>query len=286
MSALRKSTNVRTQAGPPWYVNASLQTLQVVAPPLASRMAEHLFLSPQHFPPTDREIAALAGARRSTLDHGNDRLAMWTWGKGPTVLLVHGWAGRGGQLASFVQPLVDRGLSVVAFDAPGHGRSTGRYSSLPAVARAVRAVADAAPSTVVGVIAHSMGGAATALALKAGLRLNRAVFVGAPIDPARYIGQFSTMFGLSHDTQVALQTRVADRYDTTWQALEIRAHLAEMETRLLVVHDEGDPEVPFTDALAYAELWPGAELMATKGLGHRRVLRDEEVIDRVTRFLS
>jgi pimeloyl-ACP methyl ester carboxylesterase len=200
---------------PPWYVNASLQTLQVVAP-----------------------------------------------------------------------PLVDRGLSVMAFDAPGHGQSTGRYSSLPAFARAVRAVAEAAPSTVVGAIAHSMGGAATALALKAGLRLNRAVFVGSPIDPERYIGQFSSMLKLSAHTRAGLQQRVADRYDITWQSLDIRAHVAEMETRLLVVHDEGDSEVPFADALAYAECWPRAELMATKGLGHRRLLRDEEVIDRVTTFLS
>jgi len=31
------------------------------------------------------------------------------WGKGPTVMLVHGWSGRGAQLGELVEPLVAAG---------------------------------------------------------------------------------------------------------------------------------------------------------------------------------
>ena len=45
------------------------------------------------------------------------------WGAGPVVYLVHGWGGRGSQLASFVEPLLAGGFRVVMFDAPAHGDS-------------------------------------------------------------------------------------------------------------------------------------------------------------------
>src|SRR5947208_2190272 len=44
-------------------------------------------------------------------------------GSGPLVYLVHGWGGRGSQLASFVEPLRADGYRVVMFDGPAHGDS-------------------------------------------------------------------------------------------------------------------------------------------------------------------
>jgi hypothetical protein len=37
---------------------------------------------------------------------------------------------------------------------------------------------------------------------------------------------------------------------------------------------------------AIAAAWPGAELVTTEGLGHRRILRDPAVVARVTDFLA
>src|SRR2546427_4662875 len=56
----------------------------------------------------EHETAALAGARRTIVQVGGSPVSVWTWGHGPVVLLVHGWGGRGAQLARFVEPLVDR----------------------------------------------------------------------------------------------------------------------------------------------------------------------------------
>ena len=43
---------------------------------------------------------------------------MYSWGSGPTVLLVHGWEGRGSQLSAFAPALVKAGFRVVAVDMP------------------------------------------------------------------------------------------------------------------------------------------------------------------------
>jgi hypothetical protein len=45
-------------------------------------------------------------------DHAR-RLPVYSWGSGPTILLAHGWSGRGSQLGAFVEPLVEQGFRLV-----------------------------------------------------------------------------------------------------------------------------------------------------------------------------
>ena len=106
-------------------------------------------------------------------------MKVWSWGEGPTVLLVHGWNGRATQLGAFVEPLLARGYRVVAFDAIGHGESAGKQSSLPEFANCIRQIADELGG-VYAIVAHSLGGAATTFALAYGLRAERLVYVSHP----------------------------------------------------------------------------------------------------------
>jgi alpha-beta hydrolase superfamily lysophospholipase len=111
-------------------------------------VAMDLFMTPHRHTRPAREHEALSLATPFDVGLG-DRMTIraWRWGSGPAVLLVHGWEGRGAQLAAFVDPLVEAGLSVVTFDAPGHGASTGSRSSLPHFAWGVRGVSDAIGGT-------------------------------------------------------------------------------------------------------------------------------------------
>ncbi|MFP2912939.1 hypothetical protein ACLESD_49620, partial [Pyxidicoccus sp. 3LFB2] len=66
----------------------------------------------------------LAQGQQRVVKLGGERVAVWSWGEGPRVLLVHGWSGYGGQLTAFVAPLVEAGFSVVAGTTRrGHGVS-------------------------------------------------------------------------------------------------------------------------------------------------------------------
>jgi pimeloyl-ACP methyl ester carboxylesterase len=55
---------------------------------------------------------------------------------------------------------------------------------------------------------------------------------------------------------------------------------------VLLVQDEDDREVPFWIGEAYASAMPHAETMWTKGLGHRRVLKDPDVLAAVAEFVA
>jgi pimeloyl-ACP methyl ester carboxylesterase len=259
--------------------------LDRTVPALAAGLADRAFCTPPTRRRSRRIEAFLATGCRQDLRGAGVRLATWRFGTGPVVVLAHGWGGVGGQLSSFVEPLVARGFSAVVFDAPGHGRSGGARSSVLEFAEALTAVA-AAVGGAHGVIAHSLGGSATALALSRGLRLQRAAFVGAAADPEGYTQEFARQLGLSDATLLRMRARIEARLGLRWRDLAIPGFAPALTTPLLVAHDRDDAEVPWADGQAVAAAWPGARLLTTVGLGHRRILRDPAVVAAVVDFVA
>jgi len=265
----------------------AMRALERTAPRLGAALAERLFFTPPRtsLTPPIRDVLATGRPFRVCVEDG--RVAAWAWGHGPAVALVHGWGGRGGRLATaFVAPLVASGFSVLTFDAPGHGASDGRLSSMPQVARALAAVADAAGS-LFGVVAHSMGGSATALAMAQGLQIERAVFIAPAADPARFAEAFAKLLAVGPVAMTEMRRRSEARLRFRWSDLNVPrlATAATLDTPLLVVHDRDDPTVPWEEGAAIATAWPGAELVTTTGLGHRDVVRDPGVVARALEFL-
>jgi pimeloyl-ACP methyl ester carboxylesterase len=200
------------------------------------------------------------------------------------VLFLHGWGGRGSQLLPLSEPLSRAGVSFATFDAPAHGVSPGRTASVPGFADALVAVA-ARLGNVRAVVAHSMGGAATALAVRRGLALDAAVFIGTPRNPGRYFGDFAAALALRPALASAVKARLEARLGLPMDDFDIQHFIPETSLPLLVVHDTGDKEVALENGQAIARSWPEARLMTTSGLGHRRVLRDPGVAEAVHDFL-
>jgi pimeloyl-ACP methyl ester carboxylesterase len=144
-----------------WPFRLAFGVLGQVAPGLAARWAVDLFFTPRGPRGGKRSSAFLDAGRRFDVAVDGRRVAGWSWGaSGKVVYLVHGWAGVGAQLSSFGRALLANGFRVVAFDAPGHGISEGRRSSIVHFARALHA-AVAKEGPAYAVIAHSLGAAAT-----------------------------------------------------------------------------------------------------------------------------
>src|SRR5216117_4462154 len=140
---MQKSTIVRSSPTSRLMplARAANRALSHLAPELAARAAERLFLTPPRPRRPQTEIDLLGTARARPMRVGARRIETWVWGVGPSVLLVHGWGGRGAQLGPLVGPLVARGFSVVTFDAPGHGASDTGTVTIPEIIDAIRAVA-------------------------------------------------------------------------------------------------------------------------------------------------
>jgi pimeloyl-ACP methyl ester carboxylesterase len=258
--------------------------LSALAPAAAAALAMVLFRRPPRHRDSPGERDAIQRGEPLPLSLEGKPLAAWRWGQGPAVLLVHGWGSRGSRLASFVAPLTEAGFSVVAFDAPGHGASAGRLSSLPQFIAAIQAAAREV--TFSGIVAHSMGGAATTLAMGRGLSARRVVFLAPAADPAGYSERFAEMVGLTPDVLARMKRSIELRFGQSWDDFDVLRAARKMTAPLLVFHDRDDRDVAWTDGEAIAAAWPGAEFVSTAGLGHRRIVHDPEVVSRTVAFLA
>lgn len=208
------------------------------------------------------------------------------WGL-PTAYLVHGWGGWWQQLSAHVQPLLDRGLCVVAFDAPSHGGSDagrfgGRSTTFVEMGEALAAVAAdfGRPSLVV---AHSAGAMATLLAIDAGLDAEALALLAPPISVEPIQRFVATSLGVGPRSERVMRARAERRVGLPMQALDL-VDLASRQRslpRLLVVHDRHDREAPFAGAVELVTAWHGARLVITERLGHHRVMWHPDVVDRV-----
>jgi pimeloyl-ACP methyl ester carboxylesterase len=257
-----------------------------LVPQLAERWAFRRFMTPARQKPPSVEAALLAAARslRVELEPSGDRLAAWQWGEGPPVLLVHGWEGRAAQFSEWIPRLIERGFSAVAFDAPAHGRSPGGQASLRTFALAARSVA-ARVGPLQGLVGHSLGGLAALLALRQDLRAESAVVI-APPSPGSHFSGFCRQLGLDSGARSRIAQRIETEVGLPFDAVEGSALAADLRTPGLVIHDRSDKEAPFYVGAATAAAWPDAILHATVALGHRRILRDPEVVETALGFIS
>jgi pimeloyl-ACP methyl ester carboxylesterase len=284
----QSSTNVRFRA--PAALRFVFQATQRLSTPLAAALLERFFLTPPRSRLAAAEVAFLETGVRQRLASDVGELNVWTWGEGPTALLVHGWGSRAARFRTIATELVRAGWRVVAFDAPGHGLSSGRRSSLPETARAIRFLAEwererrgRVPRVV---IAHSFGCAATILAQRDGLRFARNVFIAPSIDFNAYMGRVADALRLNRAVVEAMIERVERRLGFSWDEIRIERIAHQIDAKALVLHDPQDAEVPFSDAQLLAASWRSAELVRVNGLGHRRLLHDAEVVERIVRFAN
>ena len=277
--SVEKRTTVRSR-----MARLGMAALGEVSPALAARTAVRLFLTPPRLRARNGERHALAEAEPFTVSVPSGALHCWRFGEGPAVLLVHGWGGGAGQVAAFAPALRERGCAAVTFDAPAHGASGGRILSSPEFAGAVSAVARQAGAR--GAIAHSAGAAALALAMLRGTSLGAAVFVGPPRNPAGFYERFCRALSLGPGIRDLARQRLERRVGMLFEDLDLTRMAAAVATPLLVIHDQGDDEVPWSDGAAVAHAWPGAQLATTDGLGHRRILRDAAVAARAAAFVA
>jgi pimeloyl-ACP methyl ester carboxylesterase len=270
---------------PLWMLRTAFRTVGTVAPSVAARWAETIFCSPPRNEPRPAEEAFLSTGTRLSVRSEGQNLAVWAWGHGPVAVLVHGWGSRAGRFSSIAAALTEARFRVVVFDAPAHGASMGNQASLPQFARALQAVADAV-GPVDSLVGHSLGGAAVSLAMRQGLAARRVVLLAPAADVVLFSHAFADHLRLPSRARTVMRQNLESRLRFRFEELHIPTLAREMTASALVIHDREDTDVPFGQGEEIAHAWPGAQLVATTGLGHRALLRDPDVIRRAVGFLA
>jgi pimeloyl-ACP methyl ester carboxylesterase len=265
-------------------IRAGFACLSQISPGSAERFASYLFGKPKRVEIKPESMATMASAHRFDLNVGNKTLAAWSWGDGPTIILHHGWSGRASHLWRFVQPLLDAGFSVVAYDGPAHGDSPGKTTSMPEMARTLQEVAYRLTG-IHGVVGHSFGCAVTMFAIRHGLRLDRAVLLAPPSDMNFYIDGFAETLGMRPEIRRSMEQYWIERLRFSWEDMDVNGWAKGERPPLLVFHDAGDTAVPCAQGEEVVKVWGNARLVTTTGLGHSRIREHDDVIREATSFL-
>ena len=286
VSDLQKSTIVRVRTS---ATRTLFRTAEVLAPWLGARVATDRWF---RIPVKSLDPTVPADGTPFEVTSQRHVVRGTTWGDGPVVYLMHGWGGRGSQLAAYVDPLVRAGHRVVMFDAPSHGDSDpgpsgAGYSHGPQFGHALDAVASKyGPAKAV--IAHSMGAVPALMTLKYGwLGAERLVFLAPMARLSTQFDVFQRFLGFGPRTR-----RRMERYTEELVGFSVgEFDVVDLASRMdpyptLIVHDRGDRQTSYAESLDLAARLPDAELITTDGLGHHRILRDTVVVRQVLAFVE
>ena len=301
---MSRSSNTVSPGAPPRVSASALAALRLtghlterLAPGIAARHLMRSFVTPRKskLPQWERDLIGQGGTTwvpagpfgnlAAHVWYPGDRQSLMSAVPPPTVLLVHGHSGRASQMAAFAAPLVAQGYRVLAVDAPAHGHSAGRRLALPEYVNVLLELEKSA-GPFAGIVAHSVGAAATVAALSRGMAAGRVVLIAPPEALSGHLTRLGRLLGYGPDVAKRAQQLIEARYGERFDTLRGSALGAGLTQHALVFHDEKDRMVPISEGEALVRAWDGARLIRTVGLGHNRILRDPSLITQVAGFIS
>lgn len=265
----------------------ALQLYGRVSPRKAGRLVNRMAFRPSRLPlPIRYEYLLDTADSYTQLKHGTRTIPVYSWGQGPVILGVHGWAGAGIQFGAWVNPLVEAGYRVVVFDAPAHGRAQGDSTDLFEMAEVTAAVA-ASVGRVHGILAHSMGCLAVARAIADGLHCQYLVMLAPPVSLSAVMHKLGQQLGLSQEVLAVHLKLMEERFgESVWEQLDLETLSRSLTQRGLIVIDEDDVSVAPRESEQVNVSWENAQMLRTRGLGHHRLLWSPLVMESVLQDLG
>jgi pimeloyl-ACP methyl ester carboxylesterase len=288
---LKLNTNQNTPI--PFKIKA-VQTLFSTAgwvfPKAMARFAYRIFTRPLSRAQHKYSDSLLEQAHVFAIPFKDYDLKMYSWGDGEEiVLLIHGWESRGTALRSLVPTLLEQGYKVVTFDAPAHGNSGGAWVNMPLYAEAIRTVL-LQLGKVKSAIAHSFGGSSLVYLMSfmdRSIALENLVLIATPSNIQQIFEGFAKMLHLPTPVRIALYTHIKQLTGIGLPDYHLEKFAPKMQVNnILIVHDQQDTIVPFSDGQAYYHTLNNAKIHVTNGLGHFKLVKDATVITEISDFIG
>lgn len=263
--------------------------LEKISTRLSGSYFEYIFFTPFRYKTPEKELEAEATAKLFSVTSEGKKIQCYQWGEDskPYILVVHGWAGRATQFRRFIPAFNEDGYSVIGFDGPAHGKSEGKRTNIAEFEGVMKAIS-AIKGNPVAIIAHSFGGGASLYAISRGLPVKKLINIASPTIADRIIKNYLRAIGGSWKTGENFKKLIEKKHGKSFEeftALYLVRHVPH-DLKLMLVHDEEDKEVEIFHAHELINVFPAARLLATKGLGHNRILKDDGVIAHCVNFVA
>lgn len=286
MTKKSQITNQSLQIPKPILITATL--LEGISSKLAILFAAKLFTTPIKHKIPKRELHMEQNSRQSKLlvPAIKKEIVVYEYGKGEKkILLVHGWSGRGTQLVKIADELVKAGFQTISFDAPAHGKSEGKTTLMPEFIASIMELEKQLGSFEFAV-GHSLGGMSVLNAIKQGFKLNKAVIIGSGDVIQDIIDDFIAKLRMKPKMGLLLKQHFEKKFGEPMESYSSHIAAKEVTVPVLVIHDEEDEDVAVKAAYNIHKHLKNSELIITEGLGHRKILGSEKVINSIKKFLK
>ena len=222
--------------------------------------------------------------------------------KEATIICVHGWEGRGTNFYKFIPKLTSKGFRVLAPDFPMHGKTSGTETGCHVFGFSLNCILNYIKVPAI-LLVHSLGNGAACTNYyisdeKTRNQIKGFIGIGVPDKFTDYIRNFGNMMGLDDYTNNLFLEKNSERLGIDIKYFVVSDTIKYFNYPCLIVHDDKDKEVSIEWAInsskyiqqKYQTYKIGDKeypcLHKTSGLGHRRILRDDGVVDVVVDFIS
>lgn len=284
----KKVTNPIDSLKIPQFIIVSSKVCAFISTKLVTSYAVKLFTTPikHKIPKREFDMDQKSIQKVIYVPSIDKNIVTYEYGKSERkILLVHGWSGRGTQLFKIADELLKNGYSTISFDAPAHGKSSGKSTIMSEfIASILEIEKQFGPFEFA--IGHSLGGMSVLNAIKDGFQVNKAIVIGSGDIVQDILDDFITKLGLKQEISERLRERFEEKYQIKMNDFSAYKAAQEVKIPVLVIHDNNDPEVPVKAGIHINKHLKNGTLYLTEGLGHRKILGNQNVIKKILDFIK
>ena len=253
------------------------------------KLFAHLFSSPQKRKIRQKHIRFLETAdKQETFEAENEKIKMYLWQAGEKkILITHGWSGMAADFNEMIKALHRAGFTVMAFDLPAHGFSSGKHTHMPMVMEVIKEIIKKY-GTFYAMIGHSLGAASTAYTLAEipeEQNPEKLVLLGVPPAPFVFFDQFRSLLSINDRLFEQCVRYIEKKVGRKIREMSIEKAYPNIKVpKILIIHDEKDTIIPLQEVKKIAGQWQNARFYAGNHGGHFRHYKHLEVVEKVKEF--
>ncbi|MCF6242452.1 MAG: alpha/beta hydrolase [Bacteroidales bacterium] len=220
----------------------------------------------------------------------NEDIQVYIWeGNDKKILITHGWAGMAADFKEMIKALHQAGFTVMAFDLPAHGFSSGKHTHMPMVMEVIKSIIEKYGSFY-AMIGHSLGAASTTYALAEiaqEKKPEKLVLLGVPPAPFVFFEQFRSLLSINDKLFDKCVKYVEKMVGRKIQDMSIEKSFPKVSVQnILIIHDIEDNIIPLEEVKTIADKWENAHFFSGNHGGHFRHYKHTDVVKKVKSFIS
>ena len=264
-----------------FYINL----ISIFSSKYAAKKALKLFSTPRKGQITEDQSDFLSTAFKEELSYNNYDIMTYSWlGKKETILFAHGWESNSARWILFIKALQKLDYNIIALDAPAHGNSGSKYFNALLYSEYINVVMKKFNPTIL--IGHSVGGMAAVFSYNKYqfTNIKKMVLLSTPSELTDVFKRYVDMMSYNGSIENQITNLTFERFGKYPKDYSTAKFLEEATFEGLIIHDEKDSIIPYSDALLIKNSFKNSKLITTQNLGHS--LNNIEIVTHVAGFIN